>query len=420
MDESEKKELYRAIQAEDSQEALRLIETYDVAALNDYRALVYAIKRGKDDIAMALIDKGVNVNLEDRATGMTAVELLGFQCAAPEILAQKLYECGAEKINQIYPRCTPLMLAVLQGDQDKVRDLLANGADVNAQDSNGNPVWYYALNNKNVEIFKELVNHGADLNVCNRKGDTALSYSILAYNGVCEAVDVCLEAGVDVDAGKNVPLASAIIARDDDMVKKLIDKGATIVGSPIENKFYVASVEMMSLLVDKGWDLCQPVRWGMGEFYPIEQCVIFNHGIDKVDFMLSKGADLNVVDSQGYTSLFYAVQSPETSWKEFGIRREEWSSPEFIQQLIDRGAKVTPEILEVAGNDDIKKVLEQALKKDKEVLKTEMKNQTHVSSYFQNKALKAATEVTLEKPAATATQEQDMSVILRNCYQDGR
>ncbi|WP_051420631.1 ankyrin repeat domain-containing protein [Helicobacter pametensis] len=50
--------------------------------------------------------------------------------------------------------------------------LLSNGADVNAQDTQGNTALYHAIMNKNGKMIKLLLDNGADMYIKNKRGDS--------------------------------------------------------------------------------------------------------------------------------------------------------------------------------------------------------------------------------------------------------
>ena len=59
---------------------------------------------------------------------------------------------------------TALMIALKNGDTQKVKNLLANGADVNAKRDNGVTALYIAAHDGHTEIVKELLSKGAEVN----------------------------------------------------------------------------------------------------------------------------------------------------------------------------------------------------------------------------------------------------------------
>ena len=67
--------------------------------------------------------------------------------------------------------------ASIEGDINKVKELLALGIDINIQDEEGNTALMYASYKEHIEIVKELIKSGANVNIKDRKGKTALDYA---------------------------------------------------------------------------------------------------------------------------------------------------------------------------------------------------------------------------------------------------
>lgn len=74
---------------------------------------------------------------------------------------------------------TPLVIAILKGDIGFVKKIIEYGADVNEQSNGMSPLMYAARYNK-VEILKILISSGANINVKENHGFTALKYAELS------------------------------------------------------------------------------------------------------------------------------------------------------------------------------------------------------------------------------------------------
>ena len=74
---------------------------------------------------------------------------------------------------------SPLIIASDQGYKYKVKLLIENGADINLQDKDGDTALMWASNRSNKDVVEILIENGADINLKNKDGDTAL---ILASN----------------------------------------------------------------------------------------------------------------------------------------------------------------------------------------------------------------------------------------------
>src|SRR4030095_3393671 len=93
---------------------------------------------------------------------------------------------------------TPLMRAALDGNTEKVKELIQQGADVNERDDNGRTALMFAVINTHYETMKLLLEYGADVNVKSNPGGTALMGAATA--GDLRMVQALLEKGADVHA----------------------------------------------------------------------------------------------------------------------------------------------------------------------------------------------------------------------------
>jgi len=111
-------------------------------------------------------------------------------------------------------------------DLTGVKELLSEGANVNAKNKDGQTALMEAVSCDNAEISKLLLEKGADINAKNNKGFTAL---IWAADGHMDAVKLLLEKNADInakaDSGRTA-LINAANYNHTDIVKLLIEKGA--------------------------------------------------------------------------------------------------------------------------------------------------------------------------------------------------
>ena len=91
-----------------------------------------------------------------------------------------------------------LMLAALEGDSPKVKALLSNGVNVNAQDTAGRTALMFAVINLHYETVEVLLSHGADVNSRAVDGGTALI--LAASSGDPQIVHALLDQGADTHA----------------------------------------------------------------------------------------------------------------------------------------------------------------------------------------------------------------------------
>ncbi|MDS1141196.1 ankyrin repeat domain-containing protein [Pusillimonas sp. SM2304] len=127
---------------------------------------------------------------------------------------------------------TALLAATRANAVDAARALINAGADVNAKDRINDSAYLYAGARGHLDILKMTLSHNADLQSTNRYGGTALIPA--AERGHVETVKTLIEAGVAVDHVNNLgwtALLEAIILgnggqRHQQIVSLLLKAGA--------------------------------------------------------------------------------------------------------------------------------------------------------------------------------------------------
>jgi uncharacterized protein len=124
----------------------------------------------------------------------------------------------------------PLHDAAKEGDVDKTRQVLDQGAALAEPDQSGEPALLIAALNGHADVVALLLDRGADINVRNKGGLTALHAA--AYGGQVEVVELLVERGADVNESKNLyhmsPLHAAAEEGHKEAVELLVAKGADI------------------------------------------------------------------------------------------------------------------------------------------------------------------------------------------------
>jgi ankyrin repeat protein len=104
---------------------------------------------------------------------------------------------------------TPLMRAALDGNTERVKELIQQGADINQRDDNGRTALMFAVINTHYETMKVLLEYGADVNAKSNKGGTALMGAASA--GDLRMVQALLDKGADLHAKLPETNESALI-----------------------------------------------------------------------------------------------------------------------------------------------------------------------------------------------------------------
>ena len=188
-------------------------------------ALIYATKKNKINCVQKLIELGANVNIQG-GNGQTALNhatinkdgsclemllegdanphiVLNNGILTPLLLAINLHNLvGVDKliragVNVNYaPRngIVPLCAAAFRGKVDIVKELIEAGADLNA--GRTTPL-YLAAKEGHIGCVKELIQAGADLNIVDGNGNTPLTAATRSFFFDC--LSTLLKAGAEVD-----------------------------------------------------------------------------------------------------------------------------------------------------------------------------------------------------------------------------
>lgn len=194
---------------------------------------------------------------------------------------------------------TPLHKAAEDGDDPaQIRQLIADGADVNAGDSYGStPLHYAAAFNQEPHIVEALIAAGADVNARDESGATPINYAMAneevgsgtvihhyESSPYAPVIKALLAAGADVNTHDDVtgltPLHGAVLHQELSIVEMLLAAGADV------NAY------------DK--------LYGMT---PLHSAVVWDAEEDIVEALLAAGADVNAVSNEPSEEFLWALKS---------------------------------------------------------------------------------------------------------------
>ncbi|EAQ91377.1 hypothetical protein CHGG_03312 [Chaetomium globosum CBS 148.51] len=242
--------------------------------------------------------------------------------------ARDLISNGAEVNAQGGEYGNALQAASSRGHQEIVKLLLDKGADVNAQGGRYSNALYAASLKDHQEIVKLLLDKGADVNA--QGGEYGNALQAASWEGHQKIVKLLLDKGADVNAqgGRYSNALYAASSRGcQEIVKLLLDKGADVnaQGRPYGNALQTASweghQEIVKLLLDKGAD----VNAQGGRYSNALYAASLKDHQEIVKLLLDKGADVNAQDGR-YRNALYAAS----------LRGYQ----EIVKLLLDKGADV--------------------------------------------------------------------------------
>jgi ankyrin repeat protein len=177
-----------------------------------------------------------------------------------------------------------LVKAVWKHDQQKTKELILEGANINLVCPNNTRCspFINAIENKDVEIVKLFVDAGVNVNMAEGAfQDTAIIHAVISKD--LEITKILLEAGADIYQENRVGISAwqgVCLSGDPDFLKLFIDHGANVRIKFIYKK--VKDVTPLMLAASKG-------------------------PLDSIKFLLKADAEIEAKDSNGETALDYAI-----------------------------------------------------------------------------------------------------------------
>lgn len=272
--------------------------------------LMMACKYGYIDIVKLIIEAGVDiqqttsigVNASHYASTFGQVETLKF------LLDRRVdITLRAPKEEQ------PLHLACHHAHEQAVALLISHGADVNSPMAYGCSPLHLASRSGNAGIVKQLLEAGAVIDTgLSLSGDTPLMWACTA--GHLEIVKLLVEAGADIfrstKAKGRTALTEAVESGRTDVVEYLVELGmdvnhlteGTLDINPLQLAASKGNKEMLQFLLSKGADLQRRNKRG----HVACHTAILSEQFEIARLLLDRGTDLESTDKMGHTPLHYA------------------------------------------------------------------------------------------------------------------
>lgn len=217
--------------------------------------------------------------------------------------------------------------AIKSGDKRKVKDILNKGISPNIKDDLGNTPIIYASSSvsllfDNVDIVNDLLKAGADMNVGDSNGWTALHFA--CKYGDFELVKILVDSGADVIKHTNsdeTPLTIAAANHNDDIVAlmqqlegqqhmhrhKEVEPDSFVPQSLIEKLFHYTQTEdpdlIKSMIKSSGVDPNMEDSQGWTAL-----TVASDEGkVHSLRTLVELGADVNKAERDGWTPLMFAA-----------------------------------------------------------------------------------------------------------------
>ncbi|PQE07749.1 Ankyrin repeat protein [Rutstroemia sp. NJR-2017a BVV2] len=273
-----------------------------------------------------------NINgIDDYASNATGLHLIAY-FGIDNVMKDLIGDDGPYSKN-VDPRTslgeTPLVWAVRSHRETAVRLLVGKGACVEAKmHASDNTILFYAIDFRNLEIAKILIEKNADMNVSDEL-DGCLLFTAMSNNDE-EAVELLLDSGCDIEQNEwcdKSPLFFAIQSEMESMVKLLLRKGANIEGTasrgstPLIYATIVSNEDVVKILLNKGANIEARDVGCVAQRTPLLWAVeLGNYTLTKL--LVDSGANIEATDNFIHrTPLSFAAEDGHTAIVKLLIRK---------------------------------------------------------------------------------------------------
>jgi ankyrin repeat protein len=200
-------------------------------------SLEIAILINNIEIVKLLLEKGADPNIKNR-DGQTLLEIAQYKDY--DIIVNLLLEKGARgEIKIKSPYSTEIVEAVRKQNIELVKELLDKGADVNTIDKDNygkRSLLHIATDKKNKDMINLLLDRGANIDIFDNNKETALHLAIGLKN--IDIIYLLLKRGANIDIPKEKSaryIGLGILSRD---IATMLSGGGLNQSSDFKNKYF--------------------------------------------------------------------------------------------------------------------------------------------------------------------------------------
>ena len=195
---------------------------------------------------------------------------------------------------------TQLQLAASRGEIDLIKEIISEGADINETNKHKKTALMLAAGNGRVEATKLLLKLNANINAQEVDGMTALMMA--ASDGKSETVKLLIEHGADINITNNygaTAITNAAFFNHLSSVKAILSSKQKLNAETAENALLISAglglADISQALLNYGIDVNARGKKGRT---PLMAAVEFNH-VNSVKVLLENKANPDAKDSEG-------------------------------------------------------------------------------------------------------------------------
>ena len=279
--------------------------------------LLWAAYKGNLPLINHLLDLGSDIHFET-SKGTNVLLMCGFGGQKDTSLYEFLFSKGVD-VNHANSDGMNILLTLAQSrleDESIFKYLINTGLDWNYKDENNNGLFHYAAKAGNIKNMNLALNKGVDFKFVNKKGENAMFFatygrrrSELMLNTFTFLDSLGLEVNI-VNLNGQTPLHQVVKRGDSKVIDFFLKHGVDI--NKIDNNGNTAF--MNSILgkhenIKKLFPLIEDINISNNEGHSaITNAVIYSKK-EAFDFLISKGANLNVKDINNENLISLAFQN---------------------------------------------------------------------------------------------------------------
>ena len=350
-------ELHRCVSSDDTEKAIEFVlnDSVDIniAALCNRTPLLWVSASSSSVLIKTLVDLGADVNAQRSDDKVTPVRLAA--CWNNYMATRLLLEHGADANVQASDTWSPLHVSVSQGFFEVAQLLIEAGCNINLRCKNGRTALHNAVAYSHVKLVKLLLENNADANIQDAEGDTPLHLSV--GRGNLDISQLLIEAGCNINLRNKIhqtPLYFAVKNKHEQLTKLLLDCNADVsmeYKQNISDRIYLVrgkdrwkpawhyvlverhllglflkrttgsslDVKDFGRVLKSGWGKDPPektidkiLKGYDAIFKEITDVTLLhiaskNNSTEIIDLLVKCGADVNALDSEGFSPLHVAA-----------------------------------------------------------------------------------------------------------------
>jgi ankyrin repeat protein len=297
--------------------------------------LHWAANRGNTEVMAYLLSKGAKVDVQD-SHGTTPLLFAAGSSQQNTKVYDLLLAHGDNLKNNVNPDGANALLLAISNDKDftLTNYFVSKGLDIKSIDANGNNAFAYAARSGNIEQLKAILAKGVHVSPQAmimaaqgggaRRGDPAAAGTALPLYQYLESVGV--KPVAISKSGQNVLHYLVRKPGQSETVKYFMDKGVDVNKAdedgitPLMNA--AASnrdTAIFSVLLTKVKNINQANSQGQTAL----TMAVKGNSPEVIGYLISKGADVKVLDLKGNNLVFYAVEGYGTGGRQSGAAKPE-------------------------------------------------------------------------------------------------